>query len=229
MFAVANEMANRLDEVTTYQQGRYISSSEAVWHLLNFPIHQRYPTVVHLAVHLEEGQRIYFEPGQPTAHLTDTPPKTTLTAFFISAKQTLLQKHCCILKCLDIFTGMPVKGSGKSEKGVPLANFPGYVTDNALERVYTAHPNDREAFHVLLLLHHVRGPISFEDLKTVIVRDEDVTSLKLSHAAHTLRHAKSWDCWKIILIGTSQWKRQLCLSHQHSSVTALPFWLQYVA
>ncbi|GFW93647.1 uncharacterized protein TNCV_4541761 [Trichonephila clavipes] len=29
MFAVANEMLNRLDEVTTYQQGRYISSSVA--------------------------------------------------------------------------------------------------------------------------------------------------------------------------------------------------------
>ncbi|GFR26631.1 hypothetical protein TNCT_74521 [Trichonephila clavata] len=42
MFAVANEMPNRLDEVTTYPQGRYISSSEAVWCLLNFPIHQRY-------------------------------------------------------------------------------------------------------------------------------------------------------------------------------------------
>ncbi|GFY59184.1 ATP-dependent DNA helicase [Trichonephila inaurata madagascariensis] len=59
MFAVANEMPNRLDEVTTYQQGRYISSSEAVWHLLNFHIHQRYPTVVHLTVHLEGDQRRY--------------------------------------------------------------------------------------------------------------------------------------------------------------------------
>ncbi|GFY23468.1 uncharacterized protein LOC104236095 [Trichonephila clavipes] len=84
MFAVANEMANQLDEVTIYQQGKYIISSEAVWHLLNFPIHQRYPTVVHLAVHLEGGQRVYYEPEQPTAHLTDTPPKTTLTAFFLS-------------------------------------------------------------------------------------------------------------------------------------------------
>ncbi|GFX44717.1 ATP-dependent DNA helicase [Trichonephila clavipes] len=173
-------MLNRLDEVTTYQQGRYISSSEAVCRLLNFPIHQRYRTVVHLAVHLEGGQRVYYEPGQPTAHLTDTPPKTTLTAFFISAKQTLLQKHCCILKYLDIFAGMPVKRSGKSEKkGVPLADFPGYVTNNALGRVYIVHPNNREAFHMRLLLHHVRGPISFEYLKTVVVRDEDGDILEI--------------------------------------------------
>ncbi|GFU96283.1 ATP-dependent DNA helicase [Trichonephila clavipes] len=152
MFAGANQIPNRLDEVTTYQQGLYISSSETVWRLLNFPIHQRYPTVVHFAVHLKGGQRVYYEPGQPTSHLTDTPPKTTLTAFFISAKQTLLQKHCY---------------------------FPGYVTDNALARVYTVHPNNREAFHMRLLLHHVRGPISFEDLKTVIVRDEDGDILEI--------------------------------------------------
>ena len=75
-----------------YQQGRYISSSEAVWRLLNFPIHQRYPTVVHLAVHLEGGQGVYYKPGQPTAHLTDTPTKTTLTAFFDLCKTDPLAK-----------------------------------------------------------------------------------------------------------------------------------------
>ncbi|GFU25610.1 ATP-dependent DNA helicase [Trichonephila clavipes] len=48
----------------------------------------------------------------------------------------------------------------------------GYVTDNVLGRVYTVNPNNREAFHMHLLLHHVRGSISFVDLKTVIVRDE---------------------------------------------------------
>ncbi|GFW94250.1 ATP-dependent DNA helicase [Trichonephila clavipes] len=180
MFAVANEMLNRLDEVTTYQQGRYISSSEAVWRLLNFPIHQRYPTVVHLAVHLEGGQRVYYEPGQPTAHLTDTPRKTTLTAFFDFCKtdplaKTLLYSEVPRHFCWDASQ----KVWQIRKKGVPLADFPGYVTDNALGRVYTVHPNNREAFHMRLLLHHVRGPISFEHLKTVVVRDEDGDILEI--------------------------------------------------
>ncbi|GFS36814.1 hypothetical protein TNIN_2681 [Trichonephila inaurata madagascariensis] len=77
------------------------------------------------------------------------------------------------------------KGLANPKKGVPLADFPGYVTDNALGRVYTVHPNNREAFHMRLLLHHVRGSISFGDLKIVIVRDEDnkipsITSNKLA-------------------------------------------------
>ncbi|GFY41702.1 ATP-dependent DNA helicase [Trichonephila inaurata madagascariensis] len=53
------------------------------------------------------------------------------------------------------------------------------MTDNALGRVYTVHPNNREAFHMRLLLHHVREPISFEDLKIVIVRDEDGDILEI--------------------------------------------------
>lgn len=81
MFTVAGEV-DRLDEVSTYQQGRYISSSEAVWHLLNLPIHERHPTVVHLAVHLEEGQRVFFRVDTCLARLAEVPPKTTLTAFF---------------------------------------------------------------------------------------------------------------------------------------------------
>jgi hypothetical protein len=52
-----------LDEVQSFQFGRYIGNNEAVWRILEFPIHERYPTVVHLSVHLENGQRIYFTPG----------------------------------------------------------------------------------------------------------------------------------------------------------------------
>ncbi|GFW07512.1 ATP-dependent DNA helicase [Trichonephila clavipes] len=59
VFGVGN-VAAPLDEINQYQLGRYISSNEAVWRILSFPIHERHPTVVHLAVHLANGQRVYF-------------------------------------------------------------------------------------------------------------------------------------------------------------------------
>ena len=69
------------DEIKCYQMARYISSNEAVWRLLQFPIHDRYPPVVHLSVHLENGQRVYFKPS--AVQIVDpVPPVTTLTAFF---------------------------------------------------------------------------------------------------------------------------------------------------
>jgi len=69
------------DEVQAFQLGRYLCSSEAIWRILNFPIHERYPTVVHLSVHLENGQRVYFRPENLQQQMQE-PQKTTLTAFF---------------------------------------------------------------------------------------------------------------------------------------------------
>lgn len=72
---------NMRNEVQVYQTGRYVSSNEAVWRLLSFPLHERYPSVTHLAVHLENGERVYFNEVNFQQRIS-SPPKTTLTAFF---------------------------------------------------------------------------------------------------------------------------------------------------
>lgn len=41
---------NSNDEVTRYQIDRYVSSNEAIWRILSFAIHERYPTVDYLIV-----------------------------------------------------------------------------------------------------------------------------------------------------------------------------------
>ena len=59
------------------------SSGEAVWRILGFSVHERSPSVEHLAVHLENGQRVYFNPNdQNLGERLHNPPQTTLTAFF---------------------------------------------------------------------------------------------------------------------------------------------------
>ncbi|GFQ97672.1 uncharacterized protein TNCT_505641 [Trichonephila clavata] len=72
---------NNNDEITLYQIGRYISSNEAVWHIFSFQIHERDPAVFHLAVHLQNGQRVYFTNETAIDHAIN-PPKTTLSEFF---------------------------------------------------------------------------------------------------------------------------------------------------
>jgi len=51
---------NALDEVENYLNGRYISTSKAVWKLLQFFFHGKNPTVVHLAIHLKNVQKVKF-------------------------------------------------------------------------------------------------------------------------------------------------------------------------
>ena len=69
------------DEVQKYEMGIYISSTEAVWRILNFPIHERNPTEVHLDIHLKNGQRMYFT-TENAAQRAEAPQDTRLTAFF---------------------------------------------------------------------------------------------------------------------------------------------------
>lgn len=77
-------LENEKDEINAYESGRYISSSEAVWRIFAFPIHERSPTVVQLAVHWENGQPIYFNPNDPNILLNqiNNPKNTTLLSFF---------------------------------------------------------------------------------------------------------------------------------------------------
>lgn len=79
VFGVAGD--NRNDEIAQYKMGRYISTNEALWKIYSFPIHERQPAVVHLAVHLENGQRVYFTDANVQQRAAQ-PPATTLTAFF---------------------------------------------------------------------------------------------------------------------------------------------------
>ncbi|XP_065831025.1 uncharacterized protein [Oscarella lobularis] len=48
---------HRNEEITRYQIARYISTNEGIWRILQFPIHDHFPAVEQLQVHLENGQR----------------------------------------------------------------------------------------------------------------------------------------------------------------------------
>ena len=52
------------------------------------------------------------------------------------------------------------------KKGIPIDSHIGYFKSDQLERVYTVHPKNRECFFLRMVLHEVRGPTSFNNLKT---------------------------------------------------------------
>lgn len=153
------------DEIEKYLNGRYISTSEAVWRLLEFPIHDRHPTVVHLAVHLENGQRVYFS-AENMQNIVDNPPKTTLTAFFDLCNSDEFAKTLLYHEVPHYYTWANNKFSRK-KRGQDVVGHPGIKKAAALGRVYSIHPSQSECFYLRILLHHVRGPTSFQDLKTV--------------------------------------------------------------
>ena len=74
--------SDQVDKISEYQNTRYVSSKKAAWRILEFPIHERFPTVQQLAMYLKNDQRVYFTEDTARDQASGDPPKTTLTEFF---------------------------------------------------------------------------------------------------------------------------------------------------
>lgn len=155
------------DEITQFQMGRYINSNEAVWRILTFPIHERHPTVVHLAVHLENGQRVYFTVDNVQQRAV-SPPATTLTSFFKLCETDAFARTLLYSEVPTFYTwNAAAKKFQRRKQGEPVDDHPGYYSTDAIGRMYTVSPSNIECFYLRLLLVNVRGPKSFQDLRTV--------------------------------------------------------------
>ncbi|XP_036322228.1 uncharacterized protein LOC118736245 [Rhagoletis pomonella] len=160
-------LANRVDEITQYQTGRYISSNEAVWRIFAFNIHERYPTVQHLAVHLENGQPVYFT-EENAQNRAEQPQNTTLTAFFELCTSENFAKTLLYQDVPKYYTwNTSTKKFNRRKRGAIVPENPGIYSSDALGRVYTVHPNNAECYYLRLLLHTIKGPTSFLALKTI--------------------------------------------------------------
>ncbi|UYV71003.1 hypothetical protein LAZ67_8001384 [Cordylochernes scorpioides] len=165
IFGLSKENTN--DEISQYLLGRYISSNEAVWRILSFPIHERHPNVVHLSVHLENGQRVYFTNANART-VAAAPPNTTLTAFFQLCQQDPFAKKLLYPEVPRYYTwNASRKSFCRRKQGTSVPEHEGIFASEALGQVYTVHPNNAECFFLRMLLHTVRGPTSFSSLKCV--------------------------------------------------------------
>ncbi|GFX50911.1 ATP-dependent DNA helicase [Trichonephila clavipes] len=153
------------DEVTRYDSGRYISNSEAVWRILCFPIHERFPPVIHLSVHLENGQRVYFTEDN-TIHKILNPQKTTLMAFFELCQGDNFAKTLLYCEVTAYYVWKNSKFY-RRKKGKAFSGYPEIKKDQVLGRVYIVHPGNTERYYLRLLLHKIPGPTSFTALKIV--------------------------------------------------------------
>jgi hypothetical protein len=145
------------DEITQYQMGRYISSNEAVWRILGFSIHGRYPAVVHLSVHLENGQRIYFTEENARDRI-ENPQNTTLTAFFQLCQQDEFAKTLLYHEVPKYYTWNATKKEfNRRKQGSNVSDHVGICKTNTLGRVYTVHPNNAVLLFEVITTHNQRA------------------------------------------------------------------------
>jgi hypothetical protein len=146
------------DEVQQHLNGRYISPSEALWRLFEYPVHKEYPPVVPLAVHLPDRQMITFRAEATAADLASCLERsaTTLTAFFKQNADSTLGHHLLYQEFPAVFTwDRPSRTWQVRQRGT------------AIGRMYFCSPLQGERYYLRLLLTVVRGSTSYADLRTV--------------------------------------------------------------
>ena len=133
-----------------------------------------------LYVYLPNGQRVLFT-VQTAATQAETPPKTTLTAFFalcetynLTDPTTADYAFVRILHYIDApqyFTFNKRTISRQPRKqGQPVwcdNRLTSFKKAKNIGRIYTIHPKQRECFFLRILLTHRSAPTSFQNLRTV--------------------------------------------------------------
>ncbi|GFW22104.1 helitron_like_N domain-containing protein [Trichonephila clavipes] len=148
VFDVTSCDGNACNEVHQYEMGKYISSNEAVRRILYFSIHERYPTVIHLSVHRENGQRVYFTEGNATERARFA-PETTLTAFYHLCNEDEFARTLFYHQVPRYYTwDSKNKKWSRRKIGQSLSDHPGIKSTDAIDRVYAIHPNNSECFHL---------------------------------------------------------------------------------
>ncbi|XP_029651252.1 uncharacterized protein LOC115224483 [Octopus sinensis] len=172
------------NEIKNFLDAKYVSAPEGMWRLLEFKMHDKSHTVIHLPVHLPQEQPVYFEEGQERQALERAAQHNTpLTAWFLlnqndeNARQYLyadIPYHYVYNKKMMQWT--------PRQRGA----------DKIISEMYSVNPKYQERFYMRLLLLHVKGSRSFEELKTV----DDVICGSYKEAAERRQLVQNDDEWR---------------------------------
>ena len=94
-------------------------------------------------------------------------PCTTLTAFFELCRHDEFAQQLLYADIPKYYTWGKDKSFKRWKMGEEVEGHPSIVSSATLGRVYTVHPNNCECYYLQQLLHHVKGPTSFDPLNTV--------------------------------------------------------------
>ena len=154
------------DEVKLFEDMRTVGATEAFWRFYEFPLHNRYPKVYSLDIHLEDCQQMYFEDTTILQDILQGEPKKTQLISFFEYNQN----------------------NGGVNTGLTYSDFPERLWYNQKDRLWVLRknqnpgirrecigrlpyltPDNGDVFYLRMLLchSHCKGKKSFIELRTV--------------------------------------------------------------
>ena len=152
------QLGSEGDEVQRHLHGRYVGPTEAVWRLFEFGMHEEYPAVMHLAIHLPGEQPVYF---------TDSETAEDLRNRMESARSTLMAYFQYNTLHTDghpyLYQDFPTHYTYNTSKRVWAPRKSGV----SIGRIYHCNPMMGEKYYLRMLLTVVRSAQSYQSLRTV--------------------------------------------------------------
>ena len=147
-----------VDEVSNYLEARYVSASEACYRIFAYELHANFPHVMRLALHLENQQSVVFGDHSDIPDILSVEKHSTLTGWFVANLKFPSARSLSYLDFPESFVWDKTKREWKQR-------LKGHGT--TIGRVYSAHPGEGERFYLRILLNHVTGCTSFQDIRTL--------------------------------------------------------------
>ncbi|CAN6802055.1 unnamed protein product [Brassica oleracea] len=147
-----------IDEIKTYYDYRYITACESSWRILTFPTHFRTTFVEKLGFHLPDQELVFFDEDEPIESILNkkTVNQTMFLAWFIANRKYAEARELT-------YAEFPTKFVWKSGTREWVPRKRGF----AIGRIAHIQPSGDELYFLRVLLNWVRGPTSYEDIRTV--------------------------------------------------------------
>ncbi|XP_021728316.1 uncharacterized protein LOC110695386 [Chenopodium quinoa] len=147
------------DEIGKFQSGRWVSPCEAAWRLFSVGLFEMIPPVLPLQIHLPNLHTVQFRPGESLESVVNDSKrqKTALTEFYAmnAANPDGPQYLYSEFSEHFVWTASAKTWTKRETK------------KKVIGRMAFVSPSEGERYYLRLLLANVRGPKSFQDLRTV--------------------------------------------------------------
>jgi hypothetical protein len=146
------------DEIDMHIQARYLGPTQAAWQIFGYPVHEEKPSITVLPVHEPGKQPVAWPEGATDEEIREAmeSSRSKLMAYFdLHRNEPDGQKY--------LYQEIPAHfvWNAKERKWTPRTK------GQAVGRIHHANPTQGERYYLRMLLTNVRGPQSFEDLRTV--------------------------------------------------------------
>ncbi|XP_022023539.2 uncharacterized protein LOC110923789 [Helianthus annuus] len=152
------QLEDSKDEIKEYYDCRYLSAYDATWRIFAFDVHYRYPSVMRLPSHLPDKQNVVYGPDDDLDSVLHKP--SVASTMFLGWMEK--NQKDPLARSLT-YVEFPTKFVWKLHERV----WDKRIIGKSIGRIHCVNPSMGEAYFLRILLNKVKGPKSFEEIRTV--------------------------------------------------------------